>query len=167
MEPNREDKRKKKKKKKRQAMLAKAIPVVIAMVLIIAIVVLFYGETLIEKVYYSAERRDLYQYFELVESDDVAIIMQDAHVEEKAKYIDGNCYFDMDVVSRYFTNRFYVNIEEGIVTYTTDKEIYKTNIGAVSTLSEPPSTGLPAIHAPLSSEISFMPQPIGLAKYRL
>ena len=130
MEPNREDKRKKKKKKKRQAMLAKAIPVVIAMVLIIAIVVLFYGETLIEKVYYSAERRDLYQYFELVESDDVAIIMQDAHVEEKAKYIDGNCYFDMDVVSRYFTNRFYVNREEGIVLYTTDKEIYKTNIGA-------------------------------------
>ena len=74
-------------------MLAKAIPVVIAIVLIIALVGIFYGETLIESVYYTSEREDLYQYFGLVESDDVAMIMQDAHIDEKAKLVDGNCYF--------------------------------------------------------------------------
>ena len=129
MEPKRADKRKKKRKKQRQAMLAKAIPVVIAIVLIIALVGIFYGETLIESVYYTSEREDLYQYFELVESDDIAMIMQDAHIEEKAKLVDGNCYFDMATVEKYFTDRFYINKEEGIVLYTTEKDIYKTYIG--------------------------------------
>lgn len=129
MEPKREDKRKKKRKKQRQAMLAKAIPVVIAIVLIIALVGIFYGETLIESVYYTSEREDLYQYFGLVESDDVAMIMQDAHIDEKAKLVDGNCYFDMATVEKYFTDRFYINKEEGIVLYTTEKDIYKTYIG--------------------------------------
>ena len=129
MEPKREDKRKKKRKKQRQAMFAKAIPVVIAIVLIIAIVGIFYGETLIENVYYTSEREDLYQYFELVESDDVAMMMQDAHIDEKAKLIDGKCYFDMATVEKYFTDRFYINKDEGIVLYTTEKDIYKTNIG--------------------------------------
>ena len=129
MEPKREDKRKKKRKKQRQAMIARAIPVVIAIVLIIALVGIFYGETLIESVYYTSEREDLYQYFELVESDDVAIILQDAHIPEKAKLIDGNCYFDLATVEKYFTDRFYINKEEGIVLYTTEKDIYKTFIG--------------------------------------
>lgn len=129
MEPKREDKRKKKRKKQRQAMLAKAIPVVIAIVLIIALVGIFYGETLIESVYYTSEREDLYQYFGLVESDDVAMIMQDAHIDEKAKLVDGNCYFDMATVEKYFTDRVYVNKDEGIVLYTTEKDIYKTYIG--------------------------------------
>lgn len=129
MEPKREDKRKKKRKKQRQAMLAKAIPVVIAIVLIIALVGIFYGETLIESVYYTSEREDLYQYFELVESDDVAIMLQDAHIDEKAKLVDGNCYFDMATVEKYFTDRFYINRDEGIILYTTEKDIYKTFIG--------------------------------------
>ncbi|MBO5082101.1 MAG: chitinase [Lachnospiraceae bacterium] len=110
-------------------MLAKAIPVVIAIVLIIALVGIFYGETLVESVYYTSEREDLYQYFGLVESDDVAMIMQDAHIDEKAKLVDGNCYFDMATVEKYFTDRFYINKEEGIVLYTTEKDIYKTYIG--------------------------------------
>lgn len=129
MEPKREDKRKRKKKKQRQAMLAKAIPVVIAIVLIIAIVGIFYADDLIESVYYTSERADLYQYFELVESDDVAMMVQDAHVDEKAKLVNGNCYFNMETVEKYFTDRFYINLEEGIVLYTTEKDIYKTYIG--------------------------------------
>lgn len=129
MESKSADKRKRKRKKQRQAMLAKAIPVVIAIVLIIAIVGIFYGETLIESVYYTSERADLYQYFELVETDDVALMLQDAHIDEKAKLVDGNCYFDMATVEKYFTDRFYVNYEEGIILYTTEKEIYKTFIG--------------------------------------
>ncbi|MBE5886528.1 MAG: chitinase [Lachnospiraceae bacterium] len=111
-------------------MLAKAIPVVIAIVLIIAIVGIFYADDLIESVYYTSERADLYQYFELVESDDVAMMVQDAHVDEKAKVVDGNCYFNMETIEKYFTDRFYINIEEGIVLYTTEKDIYKTYIGS-------------------------------------
>lgn len=130
MEPKREDKRKRKRKKQRQAMLAKAIPVVIAIVLIIAIVGIFYADDLIESVYYTSERADLYQYFELVESDDIAMMVQDAHVDEKAKVVDGNCYFNMETIEKYFTDRFYINIEEGIVLYTTEKDIYKTYIGS-------------------------------------
>lgn len=129
MEPRREDKRKRRKKKKRQAMLAKALPVFIAIVLIILIVGVFYGETLIESVYYTSERVDLNQHFEIVEQDDVAMLWNDVKVDEKAKLIDGICYFDLETVSKYFTDRFYVNTEEGIVLYTTATDIYKTYIG--------------------------------------
>lgn len=129
MEPKREDKRKRRKKKKRQAMLAKALPVVVAIVLIILIVGIFYGETLIESVYYTSERVDLNQHFDIVEQDDVAVLWNDVKVDEKAKLIDGVCYFDMETVAKYFTDRFYVNAEEGIVLYTTATDIYKTYIG--------------------------------------
>lgn len=129
MEPRREDKRKRRKKKKRQAMLAKALPVFIAIALIILIVGVFYGETLIESVYYTSERVDLNQHFEIVEQDDVAMLWNDVKVDEKAKLIDGICYFDLETVSKYFTDRFYVNTEEGIVLYTTATDIYKTYIG--------------------------------------
>lgn len=129
MEPKREVKRKKKKQKQMKAMLAKAIPVVVAIVLIIAIVGIFYGNTIIDSVYYTSERVDLNQHYGLVKSDDVAIILQDVGVDEKAKLVDGNCYFDMETVNCYFTNRFYVNTEEGIVLYTTEKDIYRTQIG--------------------------------------
>ncbi len=129
MEPNREDKRKKRKKKKRQAMLAKALPVIVAIVLIILIVGIFYGETLIESVYYTSERVDLNQHFEVVNQDDVAILWNDVRVDEKAKLVNDICYFDMETVSKYFTDRFYVNTDEGIVLFTTATDVYKTYIG--------------------------------------
>ncbi len=132
MEPTREEKsrkRKKRKIKKMKATIAKLIPVVVAVVLIIAIGGIYYGRTLIENVYYSSERKDLNEYYELFDANDVAVFIQNSYIPEKAKYINGECYFDMETVSAYFNNRFYVNMEEAVVMYTTQTDIYEAGIG--------------------------------------
>ena len=69
--------------------MKKLIPVFVAIVLILIVVAAGFGTKLIDKYSYSKERADLEEYFGLLEEDDVAIIMQDAQVEEYAKIWDG------------------------------------------------------------------------------
>ena len=64
--------------------MKKLIPVFVAIVLILIVVAAGFGTKLIDKYSYSKERADLEEYFGLLEEDDVAIIMQDAQVEEYA-----------------------------------------------------------------------------------
>lgn len=132
MEPTREEKSRKRRKKKRMKMkatIAKLIPVLVAVVLIIAIGGIYYGRTLIENVYYSSERKDLKQYYELYDANDVAVFIQNSYIPEKVKYLNGECYFSMEMISRYFHNRFYVNAEEAVIMYTTQTDIYEADIG--------------------------------------
>ena len=136
MGPTREEqsrKRKKKRVKKMKAAIAKLIPVLVAVVLIIAIGGIYYGRTLIENVYYSSERKDLNEYYELFDANDVAVFIQNSYIPEKAKYINGACYFDQNMIGTYFGNRFYVNTEESVVMYTTQTDIYETLIGEENT----------------------------------
>ena len=65
--------------------MKKLIPVFVAIVLILIVVAAGFGTKLIDKYSYSKERADLEEYFGLLEEDDVAIIMQDAQVEEDRK----------------------------------------------------------------------------------
>lgn len=132
MGPTREEqsrKRKKKRVKKVKAAIAKLIPVVVAIGLIIAIGGIYYGRTLIENVYYSSERKDLNEYYELFDANDVAVFIQNSYIPEKAKYIGGACYFDLDTIGTLFNDRFYVNTEEAVVMYTTQTDIYEAFIG--------------------------------------
>ena len=55
--------------------------------------------------------------------------MQDEIVEEKAKLMDGVCYFDLATVEKYFTDRFYVNAEEKILLFTTADDVIRVEIG--------------------------------------
>lgn len=110
-------------------MKKKIIPVLLAIVLIFIVAAVAFGGKILEKYSYSTERADLTAYFELENDDDVAIILQDNLVEEKAKMIDGTCYFDIDTVEKYFTDRFYVSEAEQTLLYTTDSDVIKINIG--------------------------------------
>jgi len=129
VEQKREEMRKKKKKKKFKAGLAKLIPIAVAVVLIIAIGVIYYGKEIVENVYYSSETKDLNEFYEIFSPDDVAVFVQNSYIPNKGKLINGTCYFNMNTVQELFTDRFYINMEEGIVLYTTQTDIYKTLIG--------------------------------------
>lgn len=131
MGPTREEQSRKKKRrkvKKMKAAIAKLIPIAVAIVLIIAIGGIYYGRTIIENVYYNSERKDLQQYYELYDKNDVAVFVQNSYIAEKAKYLNGACYFDMEAIGTLFNNRFYVNTEEMVVMYTTQTDIYETAI---------------------------------------
>ena len=113
-------------------MKKKLIPTLFAVVLIFIIVAGAFGVKLIEKYSYSREQADLNQYFGLQSESDIAIILQDEIVEEKAKLFEGVCYFDLPTVCKYFTDRFYVNSAEQVLLFTTDTDVIKINIGEQS-----------------------------------
>jgi spore germination protein YaaH len=110
--------------------MKKAIPVLIAIVLIIVVAAAGFGSRLLDKYSYSKERADLTEYFGVTGDDDVPIILQDEQIEEHARLWDGECYFDLDTVHKYFNDRFYHDTKEGLLLYTLPDRIVKTEIGS-------------------------------------
>lgn len=110
-------------------MKKKIIPVLLAIVLIFAILAIAFGGKIWERYSYSQERADLEEYYGLTSADDIAIVLQDSVIEEKAKLIDGVCYFDLPTVEKYFTDRFYVNMEEMVLLFTTPEDVIRIQIG--------------------------------------
>lgn len=109
--------------------MKKAIPVVIAIVLIIVVAAAGFGAKLLEKYSYSKERADLTEYFGVMGSDDVPVILQDERIEEYARLWDGMCYFDLATVHKYFNDRFYEDKKEGLLLYALPDKIVRTEIG--------------------------------------
>lgn len=111
-------------------MKKKLIPVITAIVLIIVVVAISVGVKLAERYSYSKEREDLNEYFSISSDDEVAIVLQDEIVEEKAKMMDGVCYFDMATVHKYFNDRFYEDKNEKLLLYTLPEETVRVEIGS-------------------------------------
>lgn len=114
--------------------MKKLIPFLVAFGLIIIILGVSFGAKIKEKYSYSKERADLNEYFQIVETDDVPIILQDEIIAEKAKKMDGTYYFDLDTVRSNFCKRFYINTDENTVRYVMPDRIIQTNIGEPSYL---------------------------------
>lgn len=111
-------------------MKKKLIPVVIAIVLIIVIAGISVGKIFLEKYSYSKERADLDDYFHMSGEADVAIVLQDELIEERAKLFDGEYYLDIGTVHKYFNDRFYEDKGEGLLLYTVPDDIIRTVIGS-------------------------------------
>lgn len=114
--------------------MKKLIPALVAIILIGIIAIFGLGWQFVEKYTYSDEQADLTEYFGLQAEDDVAVILQNERIEEKAKLIDGVCYVDLDFVHTYFNTRFYEDKEESLVLYTTPDTIIRTTVGEYSYL---------------------------------
>lgn len=111
-------------------MKKKILPVVIAIVLIIVIAGASFGKTLWEKYSYSKERADLADYFKMAGETDVAIVLQDEIIEERARLLDGTYYLDLDTVHKYFNTRFYEDRGEGLLLYTIPDDIISAVTGS-------------------------------------
>ena len=111
-------------------MKKKIIPIVIAIVLIIIVGGIGFGGKIIEKYSYSKERADLEAYFAINSLQDVAIILHDEMIEERAWLIDGVYYLDFATVHKYFNDRFYEDKEEGLLLYTLPDDIVRNSIGS-------------------------------------
>lgn len=110
--------------------MKKVIPVLIAIVLIIVVGAVGFGARLVEKYSYSKERADLAEYFDIQGDDDVPIILQDEQIEEHAKLWDGECYFDLATVHKYFNDRFYHDKKEGLLLYALPDAVVSAAVGS-------------------------------------
>lgn len=111
-------------------MKKKLIPIVTAIVLIIIIGGISFGRMFVEKYSYSKERADLYEYYEISGEEDVAVILQDEMIKERARLFDGVYYLDLATVHKYFNDRFYEDKNEKLLLYTLPLDIARTNIGS-------------------------------------
>ncbi|MCR4989997.1 MAG: chitinase [Lachnospiraceae bacterium] len=109
-------------------MKKKILPVIIAIVLIIIIIGVAFGKQIIEKYTYSKEVYDMTTYFENKSESDVAIILQDDFMSERAVYLDGTYYLDMETVLTYFNKRFYFDENEGLLIYTLPLDMFTARL---------------------------------------
>ena len=116
--------------KKRRKKQNKALPVLIAIALIIVIGGIGVGSVLLGKYSYSDETMDLDEYFNIGSNDEVAIVLQNEHIETKAKLHQGVYYLDFSSVQELLNDRFYHDVAEGLLLYTTPTEIIRTEVGS-------------------------------------
>ena len=106
-------------------MKKKIIPVIVALFLIVVVGIVGFGEMIWDKYSYSKEQADLDEYFHVSEGE-LAIILQDEMISEKAVMRDGTVYFDIDTVEEYFNQGFYVDRNERKLLYTTANDTVTT-----------------------------------------
>ena len=123
---------KRRRKRKFNEALGKFIPVFVAIVAIIALVAGFYGNKLLERYRYSGKHADLNEYFGVYYDYQVAMVINNAKAEEKGVYYKNAYYISQDDVKKYFTNHFYVNVDEQMALYTTQDEIVRADLNQSS-----------------------------------
>ena len=119
---------KRRRKRKFNEALGKFIPVFLAIAAIIGIVAYFYGSKIVDRYTYSGKHADLKEYYGVYYDYQVAMVINNARVEEKGVYYKNSYYISHDDVKKYFTNHFYINLDEQLCLYTTQDEIIKADI---------------------------------------
>lgn len=104
------------------------IPVIVALVLIVLIVLVGFGGKILDKYSYSKELADLNAYFGVAEGE-LAIVLQDEIVEQKALLRDNAVYFDIDTMEMYLNEGFYVDTNEQKLLYTTADDTIVAKFG--------------------------------------
>ena len=110
-------------------MKKKIILVIVALVLILVIGVAGIGRKLLDKYSYSRELADMDAYYGVSEGQ-LAILLQDDWISEKAVLIGGAVYFDLDTVHDYLNEAFYVDINEQKLLYTTANDTVQALFGS-------------------------------------
>lgn len=116
-------------RKRRRKRNPKVIPVLIAFLLIIAIVGFIAGKFLYEKYSPSKEPADTAAYFQLEDKQDMAIIMNEELLTQKARFIDGKIYLHVETVYEYLSERFYWDAAENLYLYALPKELVSVEVG--------------------------------------
>lgn len=108
--------------------MKKKLPMLIAIVLILFLLAGLAFSVFYEKYSYSDERADLQEYYGLTSEEEVAIVLGNELIEEKAICRDGVYYLDLDTIHTYFNERFYLDnsVEsKALLIYTTTEASYR------------------------------------------
>ncbi|WP_026653278.1 glycosyl hydrolase family 18 protein [Butyrivibrio proteoclasticus] len=109
-------------------MKKKVIPAIIIIALIF-IIGGIYGYDLYKQHFsYTSERVDLDSYFDITSDSDVAIILGDERIEERALLLDGFYYMDFASVQKYLNARFYNGENDNTLIYTTASKIITADV---------------------------------------
>ena len=107
-------KRRLRKRRRRRRISPQAFPVLIALALIVLVGGFMTGKFLYNKYSPSKEMMDGNEYFGLSDDDSMAVIMNNELLEDKAKFIDGRVYLNVETVYQYINSRFYWDSTENL-----------------------------------------------------
>ena len=117
-------------RKKRRRRSRQMIPVLIALVLILVVGGGIVGKMLYDKYSPSKEKADMNEYFNLTDSQELAIIMNDEMLEDKGRIIDGRAYLHVETVYQYLNSRFYWDATENLYLYALPTELVSVDVGS-------------------------------------
>lgn len=109
--------------------MKKAVPVIVALVLIALIGVGYVGKMMWDRYSYGREKVDLDEYYG-VEEGQLAIVLQDDRISEKAVVVGSDIYFDYNTVKAYLNNGFYLDRNAGKLLYTMAVDTVTASLGA-------------------------------------
>jgi len=120
----------KQQRRKRRRRNRKAGPVMIALLLILLVCLFLIGKMLYEKYSPSKELADVDKYFDLENNQDMAVIMDDVLIEDKARFVNGKVYLHVNTVYQYLNSRFYWDEKENIYLYALPMELVSVEVGS-------------------------------------
>lgn len=109
--------------------MKKAIPVIVALTLIVLIGVGYGGKMMWDRHSYSSEKADLDEYYGVAQGQ-LAIILQDEWIPEKAVAVGQEVYFEYYTVRKYLNDGFYMDTDAGRLLYATAEDIVEAELGA-------------------------------------
>ena len=113
-------------------MKKKIVPVLVVVGLIFLIIGITVISMLVKKHTPSKEVMDSKEYYGITSDDQVAIILDQKVMEEKAKSFDGSIYIDYNFLHDNINSRFYWDHNENILLYATDKELISADADSSS-----------------------------------
>lgn len=100
---------------------------------LIAIILVYLGVSyMIDKYTPTDERKDLTEYYNITEENQVAITLDNKVLEAYGTLIDGQVYLDYEFVYDYLNSRFYWDTNENILLYTTSTDVVSAKAEATS-----------------------------------
>lgn len=108
-------------------MKKKLIPVIAVLALIFIILLGIIIGRKVKQYMPSNEEQDLQTYFGITSDDELAIVLDNSLVEEKALLKDGVIYMDYHYVHDSLNDRFYWDANENVLLYTTSLNVVKAS----------------------------------------
>lgn len=117
-------------KRRRRRRNPQMIPIMIAFILIVLVGGVLVGRMLYEKYSPSKEMADANEYFDLSSDQDMAVIYNQEMLEDKARFIDGRVYLNVETVYQYLNSRFYWDGTENVYLYALPTELVSVEVGS-------------------------------------
>lgn len=126
----REIRERRKPRKRRRRLNPKAVLVLAGILLVLAVCLFIGGRMLYERYSPSKEMADLNEYFQLTDDQDMAVILNDEILEDKARLIDGRVYLNVETVYQYLDERYYWDAAENLYLYALPTELVSVGVGS-------------------------------------
>ncbi|MCR4655665.1 MAG: SH3 domain-containing protein [Lachnospiraceae bacterium] len=116
-------------RKKRGHILSKILPPFIAIALIAAVVFWGLKTGLFDSFSYSTKEEDLFAYFGASDNDTAVVVVNGEPTEGRIRVVNGHLYMPYTDIKSLYTDRFFYEISENSVKYTTEADTTVTVVG--------------------------------------